>query len=390
MRYFKYPYTNEKENEAYKAELAAFEEQQKKLVRKEKLFGILAMVVMFAAGFAAFALLSSLISYICFPKISILILNALLAIFEAVLKLMLILSSIVLACIAGLVASSPIWKIQEKTAKETAKARRAHARELAEKDCENIKEYYGFQTPNIVTKCYDCTDAKFKMKDVRIFEFEGEIRIISDFFSTVNLKEHDMGCYTFKSGEFKLVFKLYKGKPAAELTCGETKFLLAVYAKIFIDKLLRYTESGIFLPAERKKAGSSAYYELAYCKSKAATIKTPSDIKGLPYIKDIPHIKELPTEKYAEADLTRFNKDSLVFHMDDDVRFSKHYLPYFKKPDSKEGAAEFRFDGVNYYTPEQTAEILAAIEKDAPSYSGGIIAWLKNAEAHNGIFLWGI
>ncbi|MBQ9745980.1 MAG: hypothetical protein IJW21_04085 [Clostridia bacterium] len=227
-------------------------------------------------------------------------------------------------------------------------------------------KFYGLREPSMVTKCYDCSDNKFKKKDIIIFEYDGEVRIIKNFFGTLNLNERDIGCYAFGKGEFSLCYTEYHGKRSAILDLGETKFTLAARAKPFIEKLLAYDENGIFLPASKKKSGSSAYYELAFCK------------------------KDLPIKKLLKSGYTHWNEDSLLFHMDDDARFFEHYKKYFENPHSPDGSGRFYCAGVNYYTAEETEKILARIEKDSPPYSAPLIAWLREAKEYNGIFFLGI
>jgi hypothetical protein len=244
--------------------------------------------------------------------------------------------------------------------------RREHLHEISSKACEHIVEFYGLREPSITTKCYDSTDVKFKNKDIVIFECGGEIRIIRSFFGSVNLSENDFGCYAFKNGEFSVSYTEYKGKRAAMLELDETKFILAARAKPFIEKLAKYEENVIFLPASKKKKGSSAYYEFSFCK------------------------KDMPIEELTKNGYTYWSEDSLLLHMDDDARFFEYYMKYFENPHSPDGSDRFCYAGVNYYTAEEAKKILSGIEKDAPPYSAPLIAWLREAEKYNGFFFLGI
>lgn len=125
-------------------------------------------------------------------------------------------------------------------------------------------------------------------------------------------------------------------------------------------------EDGIFLPASKKKRGTSAYYELSFCK------------------------KDLPTDDLLKSGYTFRSEDSLIFHIDDDARFFEHYIKYFENPHTPDGSGRFFYAGVNYYTPEETERMLARIKKDAPPYSAPLIEWLTKAREYNGIFFLGI
>jgi hypothetical protein len=227
-------------------------------------------------------------------------------------------------------------------------------------------EFYGLREPSMVTKCYHSTERRFKSQDVRIFECGGEVRIIKEFFGTVKLSEHDLGCYAFKKGEFSLCYTEYKGKRAALLDLGEVQFTLAARAKPFIEKLMRYDENGIFLPASKKKKGTSAYYEFSFCK------------------------KDMPIDELVKNGYEFWSEDSLLLHIDDDSCFFEHYMKYFKNPHTPDGSGKFFYAGVNYYTAEETKKMLAKIEKEAPPYSAPLIAWLREAEKYNGFFFLGI
>ncbi len=147
---------------------------------------------------------------------------------------------------------------------------------------------------------------------------------------------------------------------------GDTKFTLAARTKPFIERLAKYSENGIFLPASKRKKGSSAYYEFSFCK------------------------KHLPIDKLTKNGYEHWSEDSLLLHIDDDTRFFEHNIKYFKKTHSPDGSGRFCSYGVNYYTAKETEEILAEIENDAPPYSAPLIAWLRAAAAYNGFFLLGI
>ena len=122
----------------------------------------------------------------------------------------------------------------------------------------------------------------------------------------------------------------------------------------------------IFIPASKKKKGSSAYYEFSFCK------------------------KDLPIDKLTKKGYEFWSEDSLLLYIDDDSRFFEHYIKYFENPYSPDGTGRFCYFGVNYYTPEKTAKMRSQIEKDSPPYSAPLIEWLYEAEKYNGFFFLGI
>lgn len=242
-----------------------------------------------------------------------------------------------------------------------------HLYEITRKAAEHLNKFYGLREPYMVTKCYDSTDRKFKNKDVCVFEHDGEIRIMRFLDNVLNLTEQDIGCYAFENSEISLAYGEYKGKKAAELTVGETKFTIAARAKPFIEKFTKYEENGIFLPMSKKKKGTSAYYEFQYCKN------------------------DLPLEVLMKKGYTHWQEDSLLVHIDDDTRLFEHYLRYLSPTHAPNGTNEFCYFGVNYYTKDETSKILEKIKKEKPMYSDVLTKWLTAAvEEHNGFFFLGI
>lgn len=372
MRYFKYPHAkkaNKTAKEIYKAELAEFNERGKKLLHKEKFWGVVAGAIALAVGIAFFVLLNAMwmILFALFPQSEILFVAILLFILETVITLAVFFISIILAVVIGVLLATPFAKLQEKATKELKGIRRARLHEITRKAAEHLHKFYGLREPYIVTKCYDSSDRKFKNKDVCIFECNGEIRIMRLFDNVLNLGECDIGCYAFENGEISLSYGEYKGKTAAGLAVGETKFTLAARAKPFMEKLMQYEENGIFLPISQKKSGTSAYYEFQYCK------------------------KALPTDVLVKEGYGYWQEDSLLVHIDDDARLFENYLSYLSPTHAPNGTSDFCYFGVNYYTKEETAKILKRLEKDKPPYSEPLIKWLAGAaEEYNGFFFLGI
>ena len=240
MRYFKYPHAkkaNKNAKEIYKAELAEFDERGKKLLHKEKFWGIASTALGWISGIAVSVLLRYLVRSFNLPETELLFVNIIHIVLEAVFKLAMFFVFIILAVIAGILAATPFAKLQEKATKELKSIRREHLHGITRKAAEHLREFYGLREPYIVTKCYDSSDSKFKNKDVFIFERDGEIRIMRFLDNVLNLGECDIGCYAFENGEILLSYTEYKGKRATGLAVGETKFTLAARAKPFMEKV---------------------------------------------------------------------------------------------------------------------------------------------------------
>ncbi len=129
---------------------------------------------------------------------------------------------------------------------------------------------------------------------------------------------------------------------------------------------MKHKSKDIFLPISRKKQGSSAYYELSYCK------------------------KDLPLATLVENGYTMWQEDSLLVYIDDDAELCAHYLPYLSPTHAPDGTDKFFYAGVNYYTKAETAAILQRLKADNPPYSAPLIEWLENGEEYNGFFFLGI
>ncbi len=365
MRYFKYNHPKNTEKEIYKAERAALNKTERRLARKSRFWNI-AGIIAYCIVFGTIFIPLFLIFNIEFAPAVNTVINVALEILGNLLTFILRFGALIIAFALAFIITSPIMNISHKADKRLNGIRREHLHEISSKACEHITKFYGLREPSIVTKCYDSTDAKFKNKDIIIFECSGEIRIMRNLFGSVKLIEHDLGCYAFKKGEYYVYYTEYKGKRAALLDFGEVKLTLAARAKPFIEKLARYEEGDIFIPAKAKKKGSSAYYEFSFCK------------------------KNMPIDELTKNGYEHWSEDSLLLYIDDDARFFEHYKKYFEKPHSPDGSRRFYYAGVNYYTAEEAEKILEKIEKDAPPYSAPLIAWLKQAQAYNGFFLLGV
>lgn len=113
----------------------------------------------------------------------------------------------------------------------------------------------------------------------------------------------------------------------------------------------------LFIPCAKKRKGSTAYYEFQYCK------------------------RDLTVEQAVKSDAwTYWAEDSLLVHMDGEHELFQHYIkPYMSAPHAPNGSRVYFYAGVNYYTREETAEMLERIKTDRPDGCEVLIPWLERA-----------
>jgi len=128
--------------------------------------------------------------------------------------------------------------------------------------------------------------------------------------------------------------------------------------------LIKSQNGKIFIPASKKKKGSSAYYEFQYCKVK---------------------------EDRNCSHYTYWAKDSLLMHIDFDSIFFKFCLPFFQDPISPDKSNTFCCYAPNYYTRERTAQIIEELKASDLTDKDTLITWLSRAvEEYNGFYFLGI
>ena len=237
MRYFRYKHPKKEEKKIYKATLAALDKSERNALKKAKFLNKLAESF-FTLLTVSLLLISFYISKFFAPEYENLLQFL---IFIPLYRFGIFALGAVITFIISALIAIPIFKSFAKFEERLKKLQQEHLFEISYKAAEPVLKFYGLREPNITTKCYDSTDIKFKNRDVIIFEFNGEIRIIRDFSGSLKLSGHDAGCYSFKNGEFSVSYAEYEGKRAAELTVGDTKFTLAARAKPFIERIEKYS-----------------------------------------------------------------------------------------------------------------------------------------------------
>lgn len=137
--------------------------------------------------------------------------------------------ALILSAVLGALAATPLWGRNEAIEKDLRLM-------LLRRATQELRQYYGFQEPFLVTKCYRASDRRFDRHDVCLFLVDGKLRL------TVNLHygffdlRRDLGCYEFDFSEIELLPGRYKEREAVELRFGEITFLLGRQAKTFIEK----------------------------------------------------------------------------------------------------------------------------------------------------------
>ena len=121
---------------------------------------------------------------------------------------------------------------------------------------------------------------------------------------------------------------------------------------------------------ERREFGGSAFIEIQYCKLKPNT-----------------HNKKLVSLRVID----NWQNDSLYVYVDDIDVFYTNYKDIFvdgRYNNMKMG--EIYLFGINYYSPQQLAEIIEKTQKQKPLGFDVLLDWLKKAIEYNGFYILGI
>lgn len=225
MRYFKYKNTNENRNNALREQYLTLTKDEKRIVRKEKTWRISSMIVSAIVFIICVAASVFLLKIIPLPEEEWL---------EILVTIGKVFGGFLLFFASGFLTYAityPLWKKVESFQIPQMK------KEIFSKACAHLREFYGLQSPYIVTKCYRSTDEKFNNRDVCVFVFQDELRITVDLVKGFLHGKRDLGCYAFKKDEIVLAKKQEGSLLIAELKVGDTVFLLGYRAKSFIGKV---------------------------------------------------------------------------------------------------------------------------------------------------------
>lgn len=151
------------------------------------------------------------------------------AIINFLLKLALSFCALLISTILGALTAVPFWGRYEKAEKKLM-------RECLQNACGTLKNFYQFQEPFIVTKCYRSSDRKFDRHDICIFIAEDRIRITANLHYGFFHPSRDLGCYELDRQDISFQNAVFKERPAIELQAGDVSFLLSRKAKTFIER----------------------------------------------------------------------------------------------------------------------------------------------------------
>lgn len=119
---------------------------------------------------------------------------------------------------------------------------------------------------------------------------------------------------------------------------------------------------------ERRAFGGSDFLELQFCEHKSGTS-----------IKRIVNKTE------------NLRNDSLYISGDDMDTFYSCYKDVFKNGTYNNlKSGEIDFFGINYYSPEQVAEMIKIIEETKPTDYETVLDWLVKAKEFNGVYILGV
>ena len=222
MRYFKYdgPWDDLEAMKRQYGDLSDQARQQRRKAERMRKLGTAVFSLLFLVCFAGLVILIHLL----WPEENTVFGEVLAAVCKVFLGLIaLILSAIIASC-----AAMPLWAKHSKTEKELTRQTLTHA-------CAALREYYGFQEPFLVTKCYRSSDRRFDRHDVCIFAAGNELRITANLHYGFFDPSRDLGCYVLSRQELTLQDARHKDRPAVELQAGEVTFCLGCRAKSFIE-----------------------------------------------------------------------------------------------------------------------------------------------------------
>ena len=150
------------------------------------------------------------------------------AILHTILSVCLGFFALIFSAILGALTAAPLWGRNQAIEKDLRQV-------LLRQATQELRQFYGFQEPFLVTKCYRASDRRFDRHDVCLFLVDGKLRL------TVNLHygffdpRRDFGCYEFDFSEIELLPGRHKDREAVELRFAEITFLLGQQARSFIE-----------------------------------------------------------------------------------------------------------------------------------------------------------
>lgn len=226
MRYFKYDRAGERDNGELRRKYAEMTADEKRFDKKGRIWNTVGTVLFWVIPIACFIGFELLIDLIPVSG------NFFLWIIEdIILKGFLRLIAIILSAIVGAIIAMPIWNVAYSKHKSVVKSEK---RRLLAHSCLILREFYGVQSPFIVTKCFESSDRKFNDHDLCIFAVGEELRITTNLDYGFFNPQKDLGCYAFDRGEIVFEQKQVGDRATVELRAGDVSFLLGQRAYGFI------------------------------------------------------------------------------------------------------------------------------------------------------------
>lgn len=215
MKYFKYKNENKTFKTVFNEQLKQLNEKEKKLYRKKKLYSVLLLCFWFlilAIGITMVIILSKLLPEMFSWMGLIIRIIGIAGVF--------FLSLFIVVKISG--------KFVHINYPEKSK-------EIIHKACQHLREYYEFNYPYIITKCYYCSNEIFTNHDICLFFVKNKLRITSDIYNGFVDGHKDLGCYEFDLSEIKYQYTKFGERFSTEIAAVNIKFILGMRAKKFIE-----------------------------------------------------------------------------------------------------------------------------------------------------------
>jgi len=229
MKYFKCRNTNRLDKTVFNEQIKSLNKKKRKKYKRQKLFKILLFflwLIVVLTGIFCFISLSNLITVSGEKSL----VNILLKILRLlIIPIGIFITLIFSVFIIGKISDKIDWlKIPEKT------------KEIIKNACEQLRKFYGFNSPFIVTKCYSSSNERFIRQDVCLFFKDNKIRITKDIYNGFTKGINDLGCYEFELREIEINYIIFNNKTATEIISENMNFILGKRAKFFIEKSITF------------------------------------------------------------------------------------------------------------------------------------------------------
>jgi len=238
MRYFKCD--TQVDNEDLKATHGVLVQKKDNMNRRDKVRERIGLVVLCVVFLTLFIASQWLISFATDKVLDVFGDETLLLGLMSVLLCIVFVASaeglaLALSLVLGALIAVFLWGPRDQEVRKEDKRLRE---ETLRRACQHLRQFYGFQEPSVVTKCYDSSDKRFKDHDICLFMADGELRLTTNLQHGFLDMRRDLGCYAFLPEEIQLSDSRAGERQAVELRAGEVTFLLGQRAKAFVEQNL--------------------------------------------------------------------------------------------------------------------------------------------------------